>query len=49
MLSLQSELQHYMGKGLHCYLSSSIHFNRIKINGALTSHSIEMHGDEKKG
>lgn len=49
MLSLQSELQHYVGKGLHCYLSSSIHFNRIKINDALTSHGIEILGDERKG
>lgn len=49
MLSLQSELQHSMEKGLHCYWSPSIHFNRIKINDALTLHSSEIPGDEKKG
>lgn len=49
MLSLQSELQHFMEKGLLCYLSSSIHFTRIKINDTLTSHGIEILGDERKG
>ena len=38
-----------MEKGLHCYLSSSIHFNRIKIHAALTSQGIEICGDERKG
>ena len=49
MLSLQSELQHSMEKGLHCCLSPSIHFNRIKINDALTFHSIGIPGDKWKG
>lgn len=48
MLSLQSELQDYVRKSLHCYLSSSIHFNRIKINDAFTSHGIEIRDDERK-
>lgn len=33
-----------MGKGLHCYLSSSFHLNRIKINDALTWHGVERKG-----
>lgn len=49
MLSLPSELQQSMEKGLHCCLSPSIHFNRIKINDALTLHSIEIPGDKRKG